>query len=99
MSQAYQGIYLNEARNYSGSLIIQIRTVFGDKNSLLNQVVSITKDDSILVEKITDFTNESTVRISHSVDRDIVIYCVINTNKMHFYFLIYFNELSCTCFE
>ena len=36
---------------------------------------------------------------SHSVDRASWYICVIKTNKMHFSFLIYFNNLSCTCFE
>jgi len=37
--------------------------------------------------------------ISHSVDCASWYTCVIKTNKMHFSFLIYFNNLSCTCFE
>ena len=35
--------------------------------------------------------------ISHSVDCASPYTCVIQTNKMHFFFLIYFNYLSYTC--
>ena len=45
------------------------------------------------------FVTTSCTIFSHSVDRASWYTCVITTNKMHYFFLIYFNNLSSTCFE
>ena len=37
--------------------------------------------------------------LSHFVDCTLWCTCIIKTNKMHFSFLIYFNNLSSTCFK
>jgi len=36
---------------------------------------------------------------THSLDHALWYTCLIKTNKTHFSFLIYSNNLSCTCFE
>jgi len=41
----------------------------------------------------------STIQISHSVNRASWYTRVMKTNKMHFSILIYFENLSSTCFE
>jgi len=49
--------------------------------------------------KMPFVTTSCSVLFSHSVDRASWYTCIIKTNKMHFSFLIYFNNLSSTCFE